>query len=156
MRQTSFVLPRSGAPTLQHYRFETDRIRNDSAVQYLSGGGVNPIDAIIAQLEQQRESIEQALNALRMVGGSSERGATAPKVGGGKRTLSPAGRRRIAEAARRRWAEKRAGQAAAQPAAKKTGSAPRRRLTPAGRKRLAQAMRRRWAVKRASAAKRAS
>jgi len=116
---------------------------------------VNGIDAIIAQLEQQRESIEQALEALRKVGNSSDRGAAAPQARGRKRTLSPAGRRRIAEAVRRRWVEKRAGQSAAQPAANKTGSAPRRRLTPAGRKRLAEAMRRRWAVKRASAAKRA-
>jgi hypothetical protein len=77
---------------------------------------VNEIARIIAQLEQQRGTIDRAISALREVAGpgpavgSSVNGAkpAEPK----KRRLSAAGRRRIAAAARKRWAEKRAADAA--------------------------------------------
>lgn len=120
----------------------------------MKGESVTDIDAVITQLEQQREAIDKALAALRDIGGS--RGASAPQSSspaqGGirKRVLTPAGRRRIAEAARRRWAEKRASEGRQAKAVKK-GPAPRKnQITAAGRKRLAEAMRRRWALKRAS------
>ena len=122
---------------------------------------MNDIDAVITQLEQQREAIDTALAALRNIGGSSQSRtqSAAPAQGGPrKRILTPAGRRRIAEAARRRWAEKRAAEGVQTKAVKK-GRGPRKnQITPAGRRRLAEAMKKRWAIKRASqgAAKKAS
>ena len=122
---------------------------------------MNDIDAVINQLEQQREAIDTAVAALRNIGGSSEsgpRGAAPAQGGPRRRMLTPAGRKRIAEAARRRWAEKRAAEGGQAKAVKKGRGARKNQITPAGRRRLAEAMRKRWAVKRASqaAGKRAS
>jgi hypothetical protein len=84
------------------------------------------LDAIIEQLERQKEAIERALEALQWVGGT---------VG----SPAPAGNARSV-AQKARWAAKRQGKG---PAPKKpTG------LTAAGRKRLADNMRKRWAAKR--------
>ena len=83
---------------------------------------MSEIASIIARLEQQRDSIDRAILALREVESAkpakavSTEPATAeePK----KRRMSAAGRRRIAEAARKRWADKRVAEA---PTATKSG-----------------------------------
>lgn len=74
---------------------------------------MNDITRTISQLEQQRASLDRAIQALRDVEGGKTRAAVrgfggAPK----KRQMSAEGRRRIAEAARKRWAEIRANKAA--------------------------------------------
>jgi hypothetical protein len=106
------------------------------------------LTSIIAELEQQRSAIDNALIALREVSG---RGSVAPTAA--KRRGRPPGtknqggsveaRNRRSEGQRRRWAEKKAAEktASAKPAAKK------RELTAAGRKRLSEMMKARWASK---------
>jgi hypothetical protein len=124
------------------------------SLEDLKGESVNDIEAVISQLERQRQAIDNALAALRDISGiSGGASRTAGQSGPGaprKRVLTPAGRRRIAEAARRRWAEKRAAEAG-QLQAKAVKKAPRKsQISAAGRKRLAEAMRKRWALKRAA------
>jgi hypothetical protein len=86
-------------------------------IETLKGAHMKNIEAIISDLEQQRRAIDQALEALRQVGGqpAKRRGrppgtknSSEPKRRGGKRYISPEGKKRIADAARRRWAEIRA------------------------------------------------
>jgi hypothetical protein len=85
------------------------------------------IDSIIEQLERQRTAIDNALAALREVGGEVSPAATRPgrrgrKAGATrkKRTgLTDEGRRKLAESMKRRWAVKRAASAAAKRAASK-------------------------------------
>jgi hypothetical protein len=60
------------------------------------------INGIIKQLEQERDRIDSAIQALRGV--SSRNGTTRPR-----RRLSAAARRRIAAAQRARWAKVKAG-----------------------------------------------
>ena len=111
---------------------------------------MKPLDQVISDLENQREAIDRALEALRSI-----QSTESPSVGqkrrgrppGGKKTMSAEGRARIAEAQRKRWAAQKEAQA---------GSPKKRRgkrgISAAGRKRLAEAMRRRWAAKRAKKA----
>ena len=129
---------------------------------------MNELAKIISQLEQQRNSIDRAIVALREVEGqeptqnepTDTTKADEPK----KRTLSAAGRRRIIEATKKYWAEKRAADAAqpggtpatkkiSKSAAKQASAKANRKgsLTPEGRQRLADAMNRRWAIKRGPA-----
>ena len=105
------------------------------------------IEAIVELLERQRAAIENALAALRAVGGavpaaaepatSKKRNRPAKR----RRGITPEGRERLRNAMKRRWAVKRA---AAKSTVRKGGT------TAEGRKRLAEAMRKRWAVKRAA------
>ena|SRR6185437_14624105 len=94
------------------------------------------LNQIIQRLEAQKAAVEQALEALREVGG---------EVSGGSAS-SPGDRRSAAQKAR--WAAKRKAEAASMTPAKR-----KRGISAAARKALAEAMRRRWAVKRAAAAK---
>jgi hypothetical protein len=81
------------------------------------------INDIIRRLEQQREGIDRALEALRAVGGGAvsapaRRGpgrpkktatAAAPAPVKAKRRLSPEGRARIIAALKKRWADAKKG-----------------------------------------------
>ena len=130
---------------------------------------MNELAKIISQLEQQRNSIDRALVALREVEGlkpTEDEPVETPKADvPKKRTLSAAGRRRIIEATKKRWAAKRAAEGAQSgvvAATKKVGNGAAKQapakanrkgsLTPEGRQRLADAMKRRWAIKRGPAA----
>ena len=105
---------------------------------------------IITELEQQRDAIVRALEALRSFGGGTEAAPATKRRGRPpgsknaavrkKRVLSPEGRRRIIEATKRRWAAAKKAQKAA-PAKKRGG------MTAAGRKRLSELMKARWASK---------
>jgi hypothetical protein len=108
---------------------------------------MNAIANIIAQLEDQRAAVEQALETLRDF---DETGTITPaqatrKSPARKRGMTPEGRRRLALAMKRRWAAKRTGAQAKKATAKKAG------VTAAGRRKLAEAMKRRWAAKRTPA-----
>jgi hypothetical protein len=89
---------------------------------------LSKVDSIISELEQQRQAIDRAIEALREIGAGREpakRRGRPPgkKTRGGKRNMSPEGRARIAEAARKRWAELRASRAGA------TKKTPRKKAT---------------------------
>jgi hypothetical protein len=108
---------------------------------------MNAIANIIAQLEDQKAAIDQALETLRgfdetgtITSAQATRKAPARKSG-----MTPEGRRRVALAMKRRWAAKRTGTQAKKATTKKTG------LTAAGRRKLAESMKRRWAAKRSGA-----
>jgi hypothetical protein len=79
---------------------------------------MDAINEIIARLEQQKEAIDKALEALRGVGVEAAppaapakraytRRATKKKSGG----ISEEGRKRLADAMKKRWALKRTGSA---------------------------------------------
>jgi hypothetical protein len=96
------------------------------------------LDAIVKQLEAERDRLDSALQALRGIGHVSGRG------GGRKgRTMSAAGRRRIAAAQRARWAKVR-GQLKVVPIAH-ASKAGKRTMSAAARRRIAAAQRARWA-----------
>ena len=100
---------------------------------------------IITELEQQRDAIVRALEALRSFGGGTEAAPATKRRGrppgsGRKRVLSPEGRQRIIEATKRRWAAVR--NAEKQQAPKKRGG-----MSAAARKRLSELMKARWASK---------
>jgi hypothetical protein len=98
------------------------------------------IDGIIKELQQERARIDQAIQALTSLNGSTAK--VFPK-----RTMSASARRRIAAAQRARWAKQRGTQA-------KAGSVrPRRRISAAGIARIRAAAKARWAKVRASAKK---
>jgi hypothetical protein len=104
------------------------------------------LSSIIADLEQHRDAIDRALDALREIGGEQplKRRSRPPQQSGGTKTADAArdGRQRQIEAMRRYWAAKKAGGVAvAKKATKKSG------LTAAGRKRLSEMMKARWASK---------
>jgi hypothetical protein len=114
---------------------------------------------IIAELKNEQDRIERAINALLEGTGLVGRtGQSAPKAVAAKRRggITPAGRRRIAAAMRARWAERKAKSAPTshqRKAVAKT-TVPKRRaggLTAAGRKRLSEMMKRRWAERRKKA-----
>ena len=116
---------------------------------------MNEIENIIRQLEQQRASIDRALEALREITGigapvgAKRRGRPPGKKR--RRGMSPEGRARIGEATRKRWAEKRAAEAAAAkesagPAKKKRSR--KRYISPEGRARIAEAARKMWAARK--------
>jgi len=72
-------------------------------------GGLLNLDtqAIISELEAERDRLDKAIQAL----GGTGRGLGRPKIGNGRRGrrhLSAAARRKIAMAARRRWAKAKA------------------------------------------------
>src|SRR5579884_2124440 len=97
---------------------------------------MDDLQDVISRLERQREAIDQALAALRGLGGGESSARAAVKSRGRRpsrkrRGPSAEGRKRIAEAQRARWAAKRAAEAGG--AAKGTGR------KAAGRKRAAAA-----------------
>jgi hypothetical protein len=79
---------------------------------------------IIAQLEKQKVAIDNALDALRSLGG-----VDAPRRGPGR----PPSTKTVLSSAEKALSKRKGG------------------VTPAGRKRLAEAMKRRWAAKRTAA-----
>lgn len=104
------------------------------------------LSSIINNLEQQRTAIENALAALRGIGGETTtkrrgRRLGTKKVDGSGMTV--AGRKRQAEAMRRYWAQRKAGGKRATKKAAKKGV-----LTDAGRKILSENMKRMWAEKK--------
>jgi len=103
---------------------------------------VNGLDGIIKQLEAQKTAIDEALAALKDLGGEMSGGsAPAPSTPG-------VDRRSAGQKAR--WAAKRAAEAT--PAAPAAPVAKHRAgISAAGRRKLAEAMKRRWAAKRAAA-----
>lgn len=69
------------------------------------------IDRIVAELEQERERINQAIGLLKGVGSSSRTRAVASPNGrtraGRRRGMSAAARKRISDMMKKRWAERR-------------------------------------------------
>jgi hypothetical protein len=87
------------------------------------------IDGIIKELQEERNRIDRAIQALVGVRSGSFPGKLQTK------SVSPTTRRKIAAAQRARWA-KRASQGTAKP---------KRKMSAAGRRRIAAAQRARWA-----------
>jgi hypothetical protein len=61
------------------------------------------ISAILAELKQQRDKIQQAIDALQSVGGTTTTKAPGRKT---RRVMSADARRRIGLAMKKRWAER--------------------------------------------------
>jgi hypothetical protein len=98
------------------------------------------IEGIIKELQQERTRIDQAIQALSFLNGSTPKARPT-------RTMSASARRRIAAAQRARWAKQ-----------KGTGSAsgtvrPKRKMSAAGIARIRAAAKARWAKVRAAAKK---
>jgi hypothetical protein len=94
------------------------------------------LHAIIKELQQERDGLDAAIEALTSLGRNT------PRAGRGPRTMSAAARRRIAAAQRARWAKQKGGSA--------TNSArPKRHISAAGLARIRAAARARWAKVRA-------
>ena len=89
------------------------------------------VDAIVKQLEAERDRIDSAIKALRGLDSTS---GGQPK----RRTMSAAARRRIAAAQRARWAKVKGQKVAPIKAGK-------RHISAAGRARIAAAARAGWA-----------
>lgn len=99
------------------------------------------LTSIITQLEKQRAAIDNALAALREIGGATGAPAPAKRRGrppGRKEVISDDAVNRRSEGQRRRWAAKKANQ---------TSTSNKGGLTAAGRKRLSEMMKARWASK---------
>ena len=94
------------------------------------GGSMGNVSGVVQQLKKELErakrEVERYGAALVALGGS--------KLGGQRRTLSPAARKKISLAQKARWA-KQNGQAAR----------PKRTMSAAGQRRIAAAQRARWA-----------
>jgi hypothetical protein len=121
-----------------------------SGIIYRRSQPMNKIANIITQLEEQKDAIDRALEALQdfaQTGSITPTKSSRKRASARKGGMTPEGRRRLALAMKRRWAAKRTGSQAktASKASKKSG------LTPAGRQKLAEAMKRRWAAKRTAA-----
>jgi hypothetical protein len=98
------------------------------------------IDGVIHELRQERARIDQAIQALTSLNGTSSKAAPT-------RTMSASARRRIAAAQRARWAKQKAIRTP-------SGTArPKRRISPAGIARIRAAAKARWAKVRAAAKK---
>src|SRR2546429_8119416 len=93
-------------------------------------------DAIVKQLEAERDRIDAAIKALRGIGQTSS--GSQPK-----RHISAAGRARIAAAARARWAKVK-GQQKVVPIAH-AGKGGKRTMSAAARRKIAASQRARWA-----------
>jgi hypothetical protein len=103
--------------------------------------------AVLKQLEQERDSLNQAIKAIE---GISRNGAGSARTAGGRRgrrTMSAEGRARIAAAQRARWAKQR-GRKTTGTGAKRVRKA--RRMSAAGRAKIAAAQRARWAKQKAN------
>src|SRR5437016_14652197 len=94
------------------------------------------LDAIVQQLEAERDRIDAAIRALRGIGQTSS--GSQPK-----RHISAAGRARIAAAARARWAKVK-GQQKVVPIAQ-AGKPVKRTMSAAARRKIAASQRARWA-----------
>jgi hypothetical protein len=133
--------------------------------------------AILAELHGQRDRINQAIEALESLDGTSLLGngphlpipvtkpAATVTLTAGRRSMSPAARKKIALAQKARWAaQKKSVPVAAsksapiQDTAKSARKTAPRVVSPESRKKMVEAQQKRWAKKRAgnSAAKKAS
>src|SRR3954454_8729465 len=95
-------------------------------------------DSIIEQLQQERDRLDSAIQALTSLNGSLPTGT---RTG---RTMSVAARARIAKAQRARWAKLRGASRSSAGVPR-----PRRKISAAGLARIRAAQRARWAKLRA-------
>jgi hypothetical protein len=65
------------------------------------------LQKIVAELEQERDRLDRAINLLKGIGATKGGGSHRMKSGERRGSLSPEGRRRISEAMKKRWAERR-------------------------------------------------
>jgi len=112
---------------------------------------VTAIPDAIAELERQRDAIDQALAALRTIGAPNSSRTTltnsAGKVTRKRRRLSETGRRNIIAALKKRHAEKRAAKKMTVSKHSASAKKPNKRaLSPEARKKMADASRKRWAA----------
>src|SRR5690348_11493324 len=94
------------------------------------------LDAIVKQLEAERDRIDSAIRALRGIGQTSS--SRQPK-----RHISAAGRARIAAAARARWAKVKGQQKVVRIG--QASKAGKRTMSAAARRKIAASQRARWA-----------
>ena|SRR5436309_6977793 len=97
------------------------------------------IAAIVKELQQERDRLEQAIAALAPLAGEYRKAAIRGGANRPRRTLSAAARRRISIAQKARWAKTRGSKA----------PAPVRMMSQAARNKIAAAQRARWAKTRA-------
>jgi len=101
---------------------------------------MSTVDGIIKELRQERARIDQAIQALTSLNGTSS-------IAAPTRTMSASARRRIAAAQRARWAKQKGTQTAS------VTVRPKRRISAAGIARIRAAAKARWAKVRAAAKK---
>ena len=102
------------------------------------------LQAIITELRDQRDRIQQAIDALERTTPSSPTGKRRGRKPG--RHMSADARRRIGLAMKKRWAQRR-GKKATSTAKKARKSG----ISAAGRKRISELMKQRWAAKKKAA-----
>jgi hypothetical protein len=95
------------------------------------------LDAIVKELQQERDRIDAAIKALTSLGGNSPRTHT-------RRTMSATARRRISAAQRARWAQQKGQKVVPIKAGK-------RRISPQGLANIRAAAKKRWAKQRRAA-----
>ena len=102
------------------------------------------LQAIVNELRDQRDRIQQAIDALERITNST---TSAAKPAGRKprRHMSADARRRIGLAMKKRWAERKKGKKVTTSSAKKTRHGG---ISAAGRKRISEMMKKRWAAKK--------
>jgi hypothetical protein len=102
------------------------------------------MQTIVNELRDQRDRIQQAIDALERITNST---TSAAKPAGRKprRHMSADARRRIGLAMKKRWAESKKGKKVTTSSAKKTRQGG---ISAAGRKRLSEMMKKRWAAKK--------
>src|ERR1019366_8595817 len=100
------------------------------------------LQAIVNELRDQRDRIQQAIDALERITNST---TSAAKPAGRKprRHMSADARRRIGLALKKRWAERKGKKVAS--SAKKTRKGG---ISAAGRKRISEMMKQRWAARK--------
>ena len=111
------------------------------------------LENILAELESERDRIDQAISALEALAGppGPHRGRppkarATPIITPQRRRMSAAARRRISEAMKQRWAKWKRKGAPKKPAPAKTKARPG--LSAAARKKLSDLMKARWAAKK--------
>jgi hypothetical protein len=92
------------------------------------------LDAIVKELQQERDRLDQAIALLTSLNGTGHKISQ-------RRTMSPAARRRIAAAQRARWAK--------QKNSAQNDAPPKRRISAAGIARTRAAAKARWVKVRA-------
>jgi hypothetical protein len=99
------------------------------------------LQAIVNELRDQRDRIQQAIDALERTTHST---STGKRIGRKpRRHMSAAGRARISAAQKKRWAERKGKKVTSTPKnARKSG------ISAAGRKRISEMMKQRWAAKK--------
>ncbi len=98
------------------------------------------MQAILTELKDQRDRIQQAIDSLERITNGSTGKRRGPKPG---RQMSEDARRRIGLAMKKRWAERKGKKASStQKNARKSG------ISAAGRKRISEMMKQRWAARK--------